>query len=195
MDEDDIGGSGYSIDDLSAYLDSGRTPRNEAIERNAECRSVLASLEHMGRLSRELMESEARESAADDSSPAWLRNVLTTISREVRAGRDIPYPGADERTTLAVTEGAVRSAIRAAGDEIPGVLVTRSRLDGDLDSPGAPLRVEVAISVLFGRPMQAAADAVRASVASALAQHSPLRVDSIDVRVEDVRVLDGNEDR
>ncbi|WP_371357815.1 hypothetical protein, partial [Salmonella sp. M127] len=53
---DDVGGSGYSLEDLSAYLDRGRTPRIPAIERNAECQALMASMERMGRLSREIVD-------------------------------------------------------------------------------------------------------------------------------------------
>lgn len=188
MDDDDIGGSGYSIDDLSAYLDSGRIPRNADIERNAECRSVLASLEQVGRLSRQLVEHESRTRTASSPAPAgWLEQIMLTISAEVRAGRDIAYPSADARTTLAITEGAVRSMIRAAGDEVPGVFVSSSALAGDLESPGAVISVTVSISVLYGRSLPESSDSVRASVGNALSRHTPLTIGSIDVIVDDVR--------
>ena len=44
-DIDDIGGSGYSLEELSAYLDRGRTPRIPAIDpiNLTRARSRLAS--------------------------------------------------------------------------------------------------------------------------------------------------------
>jgi uncharacterized alkaline shock family protein YloU len=186
-DQEDIGGSGYSLDDLSAYLDAGRTPFDPAIEHNAECRSVLTSLEQVGRWSRELLADEAQEAPSSPSGAGWMDAVLGAIAREVRSGRDIAYPGPDERTTLSITEGAVRSLIRAAGDEIPGVLIGRSRIDGPLDEAGEPVTVTVTISVRFGYPLPDASDAVRTALYDALARHTPLTVGAIDVVVDDVR--------
>lgn len=187
LPEDDIGGSGYTLDDLSAYLDAGRTPYDPVIEHNAECRSVLASLEQVGRWSRELLAGEAETASAEATGPGWMDGVLGAIAREVRSGKDIAYPGPDERTTLSITEGAVRSLIRATGDEVPGVLVGRSRIDGALDVPGEPVTVTVTISVRFGYALQDASDAVRTLLAETLARHTPLTIAAIDVVVDDVR--------
>jgi uncharacterized alkaline shock family protein YloU len=179
---DDIGGTGLTIDDLSDYLDSGRLPRNPVIENNAECRQVLADLERLGALSRELVIEEATDAAA---SAAWFDRVMSTIATEVRAGRDVPFatePGLE----VVITEGAIRSAIRAAGDSVPGALVGRTRIDGDVEVPGSPVTVRLSIAVIFGEPLPLVTAAVREAVADALRRLTPLQVVEIDIVVDDV---------
>ncbi len=185
---DDIGGSGYSLEDLSAYLDRGRIPRIPAIERNAECQAILASMERMGRLSREIVE----EQAAEPISESWYDSIMREVMREFRAGRDIPLARTDDGTELVVTEGALYELIRTVGDGIEGLLVGRVRLDQP--EPDAPLDVRVTVSVRFGRAMNTAVDEMRDGIRSAIERHGDLRVGRVDVTVGDVH-LDEGEDR
>lgn len=178
---DDIGGSGYTLDDLSAYLDRGRTPAIAAIDRNPECQALLDAMERFGRLSHELVD---RDGAEQPASPGWLDGLLDTVAQEVRAGRDLPYAEG-----LVVTEGAVRTLVRHAGDEVPGALVGRTRIRED----PAGTRIEIEISVLGDRPLVAVGDHVREAVADALRQHTPLGDAVIDVTVVDVHLADGAE--
>jgi uncharacterized alkaline shock family protein YloU len=182
MDDDTVGGSGYTLEDLSAYLDRGRAPAIAAIDTNAECQAVLASLERFGALSRELVDRESREPLAE----GWFDSVMRDVTREVRAGRDIPLVAPGERIELVITEGAVRELVREAGDAVDGVIVGRTSLDGDLDEAGAVVSVRVTISVRFGMPLTAVADAVRAAVAEALSLHTALRVAAVDVVVDNI---------
>lgn len=191
MQQDDIGGSGYSLDDLSAYLDRGRQPAIAAIDGNAECQAVLDSLERLGALSRELVDEDAGEHPAPSG---WLDRVMTVVAGELKAGKDIPFPPLDERAGVSITEGAVRELIRAAGDAVPGALVGRVRLEGDVASTGtedAPLTVAVTLSVLADRPITRVADDVREAVASALTLRTPVRVERIDITVDDVHFATG----
>lgn len=171
---DDIGGSGYSLDDLSAYLDRGRTPPIAAIDRNPECQALLDAMARFGKLSQQLVDRDVAEQAP---TPGWLDGLLDTVAQEVRAGKDLPYAEG-----LVVTEGAVRTLVREAGDGVPGALVGRTRIR-DLD--GAP-RIEIELSVLGDRPLVAVADQVREVVAAALLRHTPLTSAAIDVTVVDV---------
>ncbi len=171
---DDIGGSGYSLDDLSAYLDRGRTPPIAAIDRNPECQALLDAMTRLGALSQQLVDRDVAEQAP---TPGWLDGLLDTVAQEVRAGKDLPYAEG-----LVVTEGAVRTLVREAGDGVPGALVGRTRIR-DLD--GAP-RIEIELSVLGDRPLVAVADQVREVVAAALLRHTPLTSAAIDVTVVDV---------
>ncbi len=171
---DDIGGSGYSLDDLSAYLDRGRTPPIAAIDRNPECQALLDAMTRLGALSQQLVDRDVAEQAP---SPGWLDGLLDTVAQEVRAGKDLPYAEG-----LVVTEGAVRTLVREAGDGVPGALIGRTRIR-DLD--GAP-RIEIELSVLGDRPLVAVADQVREVVAEALLRHTPLTSAAIDVTVVDV---------
>ncbi|WP_249959035.1 Asp23/Gls24 family envelope stress response protein [Clavibacter nebraskensis] len=133
---------------LADYLDRGRTPRIAAYEDDPETRNALRALEHMRDLGRELVEVEAEE--ADAPGDDFFRGVLAHISRESRAGRDIPLSHPDPAVRLALTEGAVRTLVRQAGDEVPGVLVGRCTLDGDVTRAGEPVRVALTLSVVWG---------------------------------------------
>lgn len=185
---DDIGGSGYSLEDLSAYLDRGRTPRIPAIERNAECQAILASMDRMGRLSREIVEEQAAEPLAE----SWYDDIMREVMREFRAGRDIPLAHTADGTELVVTEGALYELIRSVGDGIDGLFVGRVRVDQA--EPEAPLDVRVTVSVRFGRPMAAVVEQMRDGIRSAIEQHGDLRVGRVDVTVGDVHIDEG-EDR
>ncbi|TQJ31535.1 Asp23/Gls24 family envelope stress response protein [Microbacterium sp. SLBN-146] len=182
VDDDGIGGSGYSMEDLSDYLDRGREPFVEEIETNPECQAVLSSLERMGQLSREMVDEES-ESTLDEG---WFDGIMREVAREVRAGRDIPLVQLDDRTTLVVTEGAVRGMLRELGDALPGVIVERTRIAGDITEPGGRVNLDVAISVAFGRPLQQAADDVRRIATAALTRHTALSVDEVNVTVDSI---------
>lgn len=181
-DVDDVGGSGYSLEDLSAYLDRGRTPRIPAIERNAECQALLASMERMGRLSRELVDEQAAEPLAE----SWYDEIMREVMREFRAGRDIPLARTADGTELVVTEGALYELIRTVGDDVSGVLVGRVRIDQS--EPTGPLDVRVSVSVLFGYPMKETVDRMRDGIRMAIERHGELRVGRVDVTVGDVHV-------
>ncbi|WP_427796253.1 Asp23/Gls24 family envelope stress response protein [Clavibacter nebraskensis] len=169
---------------LADYLDRGRTPRIAAYEDDPETRNALRALEHMRDLG-ELVEVEAEE--ADAPGDDFFRGVLAHISRESRAGRDIPLSHPDPAVRLALTEGAVRTLVRQAGDEVPGVLVGRCTLDGDVTRAGEPVRVALTLSVVWGDPLPELAQRVRERVHAALLRHTELRVEAIDVTVVDVQ--------
>jgi hypothetical protein len=184
---DDVGGSGYSLEDLSAYLDRGRSPRIPAIERNAECQALLASMERMGRLSREIVDEQAAEPLAD----SWYDGIMREVMREFRAGRDIPLARSENGAQLVVTEGALYELIRTVGDGVPGVLVGRVRIDQA--EPAAPLDVRVTVSVLFGRPMRDTVDRMRDGIRVAIERHGDLKVGRVDVTVGDVHMDEEDE--
>lgn len=179
MSDDNVGDSGYSVADLSAYLDRGRVPRIGAIEANPECQAMLASLERLAALGRDLVSHEA--GAAGE--PRWIDALIAEVGREARAGRDVPL--VDDDPGLVITEGAVRGAIRDAGDAIAGAIVSRTAIVGELTFEGS-VSIELSISVLFGTPIPEAAEAVREAVRRRIEEVVPLRVTSVDVTVVDV---------
>lgn len=195
-DDDSIGGSGFTLDELSDYLDRGRQPAIPEIDENAECQAMLASLDRVQELSRDLVAQDAAALPPVDES--WLGALLSTIGREVRAGRDIPFATSDPTTSLVITEGAVRGLIRAAGDSVDGVLVGTCSIDGDIDGdidggggdvPGSHVTVDLTISVILGVPVRELAQAVRERVRSELLAHTELAVDEVNVTVTDVHQL------
>ncbi|UAJ78910.1 Asp23/Gls24 family envelope stress response protein [Leifsonia sp. ZF2019] len=175
---------GHTLDELSDYLARGRRPADPGIEDSAECRAALASLERLSRTTRDLLEEEAARVPVDDS---WVGRILDGIRLDVQAGRRIPLAHPDPLAELALTEGSVRALVRSVGDSIDGVIVGRCRLDGDVETLGAPLAVHVEISVRYGVPFADVAERVRTAVAAELARHAELVVTEVDVTVTDVR--------
>ncbi|PPG71335.1 Asp23/Gls24 family protein [Rathayibacter rathayi] len=175
---------GIGIDELSDYLDRGRSPYDPAIEESPEHRRTLSALQRVRALSSALIDDDAARLPAPEES--WFGSILTQVRREARAGRDIPLASVQPDVLLTITEGAVRGLVREAGDSVAGVLVGRCRLLGDVAEPGAEVVVELTISVFWGVPIAEAAQQVRERVHSRLLTQTELRVVRIDVRVEDV---------
>ena len=175
---------GYTIDDLSDYLDRGRQPIDQAIENSPACQSALAAMQRLRVLSRSLLETDARAEPIRDEG--FIAGILNRIGLEARPGRDIPVQHSSPSARLSMTEGAVRGLIRRAGDEVPGVLIGRCQLIGDVTTPGEPITVLVDVSVFWGESMPAAAARVRESIYAQLLKHTELTVVSIDVTIHDV---------
>lgn len=188
---DDEAHDAIGIDELSDYLDRGRLPYDPAIEESPEHRRTLRALERVRALSGALIDDDAANLPAPTEN--WFGSILTQVRREARAGRDIPLASTDPDVELTITEGAVRGIVREAGDSVSGVLVGRCRLQGDVADPGADIAVEVTISVFWGVPIADAAQQVRERIHSRLLTQTELRVSTIDVRVEDVYVPNGEE--
>lgn len=175
---------GKTIDEISDYLESGRSPRDPDIETCPECLNALDALSRAGRLSRELIAADAAE--LPEPSENWFHGVMTAVRAELRAGRSIPLSHPDPRVSMSVTEGAVQALIRASGDAIEGVYIGHSRIVGDVEVPDAPIEIDITASVAWGESLPAAAGAVRRAVSEALSQHTELNVTAVDVTVEDL---------
>jgi uncharacterized alkaline shock family protein YloU len=175
---------GHTIDELSDYLDAGRSPRDEHIENSPGCLIALDALARLRATTWAMLEAEA--AAAPGRDTAWIGKVLSNISREARAGRDIPISDPDPHATLSVTEGSIRGLVRAAGDGVGGALVGRCELVGDVTVPGEPISVSVTASVVFGENMREVAQRMRGSILEALARHTELTIASVDVTVQDI---------
>lgn len=184
FDEERLGG--HTLDELSEYLESGRTPPDRSIDDSPECQLALASLARLRAASKTLIENDA--ASAPKPSDSWVSSIMANISREVRAGRDIPIANANPAVTLIVTEGSVRSLIRAAGDLVPGVLIGRCRLEGDVSLPGTPIIVAVAVTALGTRRLPELGQRVREAIHTMLRKHTELVIAAIDVTIEDVQL-------
>lgn len=180
--DDDL--DGHTMEELGDYLDRGRTPYDPSIENSAACRLALTNMARVQELSWSALE---RESQLDpDRDDAWITGLLDTIKTEIKSGRDVPIAHPDPTLRLALTEAAVRGMIRRAGDTMGGVVMGRCVLDGDVTTPGRPIRVDVTASIEFGLSVQATADQLRVRIAAALDEHTELDVVGIDVTIDDV---------
>lgn len=175
---------GHTIEELADYLDTGRDPVDPSIEQSAGCQLALDALERLHRLTPALVAADtAAEPAADEG---WVQKILGGIVLDARAGRRIPF-ASPAHTDLGITEGAVRGLIRAAENTIPGLLIGRCRLDGEITEPGAPIRIDVEASVAYGISIPRLAGELRAEIANRLATHTDLNVTAIDITIQDVQ--------
>lgn len=181
VDADDL--DGHTMEDLASYLESGRNPRNESIESSPACQMALESLERLQRLTSEMVQEDETCEEAEDS---WVDWILSGIALDVRAGRRIPYQ-ASEPHEMSITEGAVRGLVRQAEEDLPGFVIGRCRLDGDVEIPGSPVTVVVEVCVPFGRPIPELAEQLRARILENLTRHTEMTVTAVDIVVTDVQ--------
>ncbi|WP_221585186.1 hypothetical protein [Microbacterium sp. G2-8] len=178
---------GHTLEELTDYLEAGRSPVDRSIEESAGCRIALDALERLHGLSADLQAHDtAAEPAADD---AWVHRILEGIALDVRSGRRIPIGEPTADADLAITEGALRGVIRAAERAVPGVVIGRCRLDGDVEAVGAPVRIRVDASVPYGQPLPDAARALRDAISRDLAAHVDLDITAVDITIHDIQAL------
>ena len=182
LEPDDL--DGHSIDELADYLDAGMQPADPTIDDSPACQNALAALVRLRQTSLGSLEAAAAEEAPADES--WVSGVLANISLEARAGRDVPLRPAAPTERPVMTEGAIRSLVRSAGDGVDDALIARCTLEGDVTELGAPVRVVVEIAVRSGATIRSVASEVRETVARVLADQTDLVVDSVDVVVRDL---------
>ncbi|WP_174776927.1 hypothetical protein [Cryobacterium algoritolerans] len=175
---------GHTIEQLSDYLDRSRTPADPSIDHSPACQIALASLERLhGAMSSMAQEEADRAPSLDDS---WVTTILEGIVRDSRSGRDIPISHPASTARLAITEGAVRGLLRAAGDTVDNLIVGRCRLDGEITTLGAPITVTVDANVYKGENIPVLADKLRDTLFGALRTHTELAIVGIDVIIRDI---------
>ncbi|WP_322410072.1 Asp23/Gls24 family envelope stress response protein [Microbacterium invictum] len=186
MSEDDrvVLDCGKTIEELSEYLDAGRAPYDPDIETCPECLNALDALARVGALSRDLVADDA--SRLPPPPDSWFDALFATIQAELKAGRSFPIHHPDPRVKITVSEGAVRTLLRATGDALDGVVVGRTQILGKAEIPGAPVEINISASVAYGEPFAAVAGTLRSLVYDALTRHTELNVAAVNVTVEDV---------
>lgn len=184
---------GKTLEELNDYLDRGRVPRDPSIEECPSCLNALDALTRVGVLSRDLISEDAAQLPAPPES--WFAAIMDTVRTELRAGREFPIRHPDPRVRITVTEGAVRSLLRATGDTIDGLYVGRTEIIGDAEEPGAPVEIRLSASVAWGMPMQELSATLQELVRRVLAQHTDLNVTAVNVTVEDIHGVESLKDR
>lgn len=178
---------GHTIEELSDYLDAGRTPVDASIEGSPGCRIALDALTRLRELTPELLAADT--SAEPEPDDTWVQSILAGITLDARAGRRIPLPAPALEADLGITEGAVRGVIRAAEHTVPGVVIGKCRFDGDVTVPGEPVRVRVDVSVPYGEPIPDLAERLRSEISARVMTHTTLNVTGIDITVHDIQQL------
>jgi uncharacterized alkaline shock family protein YloU len=184
LEPDDL--DGYSIDNLSDYLDAGMEPQDPVIEVSPSCQIALAALRRLKALTKTFLEDEAAAEGPTDEM--WVSSLIRNITLESRAGRQIPYRSANARAELTITEGAVRGIVRAAGDTVHGILVGRSHLTGDVTILDEPITIEVEASVIWRHNIPDAADQLRDVIQDALTLNTELNIAGITITISDVHI-------
>lgn len=169
---------GHSLEELSDYLERGRTPVDPTIEASPSCRIALAALERLRSLAGGLLSQDAAEHPEGES---WVSDVVNRISLESRAGRSFPFDLDLPGVRASVTEGALRGLVRALGDSIPGLLTGRVRLEPS--ESGECVDVEVEASLFYGYSVPAAAALLRERVEAVLPRQAPFSVRKVDLRI------------
>ncbi len=176
---------GHTIDELTDYLEAGRQPADRSIDESPGCQLALDALERLHGLGAELIAAEtAAEPEVDEN---WVDRILSGIAIDARAGRRIPFASTEPGADLGITEGAVRGLIRAAEKVVPGLLVGRCRLDGDVATANAPIRVEIDASAMHGQSIPVVAEQLRTEVDRGLRAHTELNIVAIDIAIRDIR--------
>lgn len=177
---------GFSIEDLTDYLEAGCLPANPAIDESPGCQLALDALERLRRLTPDLLAADA--AAEGEVEDDWVQGILDGILMEARAGRRLPLPS-EKHQDFGVTEGAVRGLIRGAERAVPGVIVGRCRLEGEIEEMGADATIHLNVSVPYGLPIERTIRELRMEISQRVLRHTTLNVQSIDVTVEDVQDL------
>ncbi|MFJ2543099.1 Asp23/Gls24 family envelope stress response protein [Microbacterium sp. NPDC087589] len=178
---------GHTLEELSDYLEADRLPLDPSIEGSPGCQLALDALERLRGLGGQLIEADAAASPEVDDS--WVDRILSGIALDARAGRRIPFDDPDPSVDFGITEGAVRGLIRSAENAVPGILVGRSTLDGDVAVVGEPIRIAVEVNVVYGETIPTAVERLRAEIAERLRRQTDLTVTSIDVTVRDIQQI------
>jgi uncharacterized alkaline shock family protein YloU len=176
---------GHTIESLSDYLDRGREPRDESIESSPAAQNALAALSRLRAVAPRILAADAEAESFAPANDHWVRRILDQIGVQAHAGRDIPISHDVEGASLSITEGAIRAVVREVGDGIEGLLVERCRLDGDVETPGAPIDIRVEISTFRGLDLGESTRLFRQRVEEAVSGHVELNISSVSVHVHD----------
>lgn len=148
-----------------------------------ECTRKIASLSKLHDLAATALDRETQEQEADTS---WVDSLLNNLVFEARSGRSIPLEAPSERVRLSQSEGAVVAAARAVADRIEGVMIGRCRLVGDVQTYGAPVTVQVTVSVCLGQQIPLLIQLLREALTSEFSRVSELNITGIDITVQDL---------
>lgn len=176
---------GHTLEELSDYLESGRLPLDPSIEGSPGCQLALDALERLRGLGGQLIDADA--AAMPEVDDSWVDRILSGIALDARAGRRIPFAETEPDVDFGITEGAVRGLIRSAENAVPGILVGRSTLDGDVTTAGAPVRIAIEVNAVYGESIPTAIERLRTEVADRLRRQTDLVITGIDVTVKDIQ--------
>jgi hypothetical protein len=167
---------GHTIDELTDYLEHGRTPAEPSIDNSPACQIALGALQRLQDLAGTLLDVPDTDAPSIDQN--WITAVLAAIPVDARAGRHFPWPTNTVQAAAYTTEGAVRGLIRAVGDDVPGLLVGSVRIGS-----GVPTPIDIDVALVHGTRLVDAVTTFRSTLRSALQGHLPFALGAINVTV------------
>ncbi|MGG5173190.1 Asp23/Gls24 family envelope stress response protein [Pseudarthrobacter sp. J1738] len=183
---------GVTLEQLSEHLqtDAPSTTGSPAagleshIRQCPQCRHRVAALQQLNGFTKELITHETEEAGGPDTS--WLEEMLSNLNLETKAGRSIPLASSRESDALSQTEGSVIALIRSAGDAVAGIAIGRCRLVGDVTVLGELITINITVTAIWGHTITETTRSLRSAVAQALATHTELNIEGINITVNDI---------
>jgi hypothetical protein len=174
---------GRGLEDLWARLQAGdRLVDQDEHERNCpHCQAAGGSLRMLNEATRQL----ADEPIAP--RPALIDRIMSAVRAEARRGEMVPLP--TRGGPIGVSEQAIAVVLRFAADGVPGVRARRCTVrTRSVDEQGSGvIDVELSLALRYGvGPAEQILAEVRARVAAAAAVVVGIRVDTCDLRLEDL---------
>jgi uncharacterized alkaline shock family protein YloU len=191
LDDDAL--DGHTIESLTDYLERDRLPHDPLIESSPAAQHALAALSRLRAVAPKVILADADHFAPKNDN--WITRILDQIGVQAHAGRDIPIVHDVEGAVLSISEGAVRGIIRDTGDATEGLLVERSRLRGDVETPGAPIEIFVVVSTFAGSDATRVIAEFQQRVEEALHNHTSLTITQVIVRVHNTELTEEEGDR
>lgn len=200
VDESTRLGCGRDIDDVWANIDH---PPDDHEVNCPDCQDARANLADLNAAAREMLAGDIADPQLH-TDPDVLDNIISIARTEIRRGRSIPFrqPRADGPIgELAVSEQAVATVIRRASDLVVGVEARRCRIDFESIPPidaarhdpsldpasnATAISIALSITVTGGQPIPPLIERLRERVSESVAAVIGLRVNAIDVTVEDL---------
>lgn len=180
-----------TLESLSMWVqdekDGVDTPEHRELTKHIElcpsCTQRVDALRRVDQMSAGLISAEV---AVQEQDTGWFDRLMGNLVFETRAGRTIPLGAEYNVDSLSITEGAILSAIRGVADSMEHLIIGRCRLEGDVETPGSPITIQASATVRFGVVIEDVADRLRELIISEVHRVSELRVEAIDIEVEDI---------
>ena len=150
------------------------------VETCAQCQHTLESVAVLDNLSNDFFNADASQVTKN-----WIDSLVQNIPIEARAGRLVPLEISAPNVQGYQTEGSLRSLVRRSARS-SDLIVTRVRFDGEVEEPNAKVSVNIRVAIRYGAIIRDVVDEARAKVLIALANHTDLQVNQVNIEVVDI---------
>jgi hypothetical protein len=170
---------GRDVEQVWQRLDEIEAGRTDAHERDcAYCQATCESLTVLRSLTQELTED------AEGPSLDLTGRIMAAVRADVRRHDLLPLP-TPEPGAVRVSAHAVAAVLRFAADGVHGVRARHCRVS-TTDTGGLAMTVEMSVAVSYGGFARHALDEVRARVAAAAEARIGVRLERLDLILDDL---------